>query len=159
MEATRGSEEMRHALTRRGLLGGAAAGAVGLGLSRWASVAGALEPIGPGTTYAALRDALTPLDTTGKAVATADFDRWWLGQDEHSRAHVRRVFDGLDRGAGGSFARASRTDRADLLDDWTHPAGDPLRDASVRDRLSLGTAAISIAQAPRGVDDGRVPLI
>jgi hypothetical protein len=107
----------------------------------------------------ALRDAIAPLDTRGVATATAHFEGWWTGQDEHMRSHVRRVFEALDRGDGGSFASARRNERARLLDSWTHPSADPLSDESAGERLSLGLGAMAIASAPQHVLDGRAPLI
>lgn len=151
---------MSHALTRRTLLGTAATGAIGLSLGRWiaAAPAGAVGPVPTAETYVALRDTLTPLDTRGAAAATEQFQGWWLRQDEGMRGHVRRVFEALDRGARGSFATADRGERAALLDRWTRPSADPLRDASARDRLSLGRGAVAIVHAPQDVPDGRVPL-
>jgi hypothetical protein len=70
---------------------------------------------------------------------------------------VRDVFEALDRGDAGSFARAARSDRAGLLDAWTHPDADPLTDPDARRELSHGLAALDIARAPQDVFDMRVP--
>jgi hypothetical protein len=140
------------------LIGGAAAGAIGLGLGRWVPAAAALDPLRPASTYVALRDAISPLDTAGRVTATTEFERWWVGQDEDMRRHVHTVFDALDRGDRGSFAQAARGTRAKLLADWTQPSADPLRDAGARERLSLGRGAVALAHAPQNVPDGRVPL-
>jgi hypothetical protein len=148
-------------LTRRTLLGGAAAGAVGLTVGRWvvAAPAGAVVSLRTTETYVALRDAVVRLDRRGAATAAARFESWWVGQDEHMRRHVRRVFHALDHGERGSFASATRDERARLLERWTHPSADPLSDKSATERLSLGLGAMAIASAPEQVTDVRAPLI
>jgi hypothetical protein len=146
-------------LSRRGFLGGAAAGAAALslgGLLR-APVAAALGPVTTVETYVALRDARFPLDAAHRLTATSEFEAWWPGCDAPTRAWVHGVFDALDRGEPGSFARAPRGERSALLEDWTHPDADPLQNASASRRLSDGLGAIEIARMPQNVPDLRVP--
>jgi hypothetical protein len=58
------------------------------------------------------------------------------------------VFDALDGGAGGSFRRASVSQRKELLDSWLHPGADPLEHPDVQRRLVTALAAQQIAAAP-----------
>jgi hypothetical protein len=140
-------------LSRRTFVAGALTAAAGLtlgapGLARALDLAPTAS--GVDLTYGAVVEALaeSQLTATQREHALAAFRAWYDGSTEGTRGYVGRVFDALDRGAGGSFRAAAVSDRRRQLDDWLHPS-DPF-EPRANARLRAALAAREIAAAPAG---------